>query len=29
MRKRLEKKSFQTGQSISRIIRNLITENLS
>lgn len=29
MRKRLEKKSFQTGQSISQIIRNLITENLS
>ena len=29
MRKHLEKKSFQTGQSISQIIRNLITENLS
>nr|DAK89921.1 MAG TPA: Transcriptional regulator, RHH-like, CopG [Caudoviricetes sp.] len=29
MRKRLEKKSFQTGQSIFQIIRNLITENLS
>lgn len=29
MRKCLEKKSFQTGQSISQIIRNLITQNLS
>ena len=29
MRKLLEKKSFQTSQSISQIIRNLITENLS
>ena len=29
MRKRLEKKSFQTGQSISQIIRNLITQNLN
>lgn len=29
MRKRLEKKSSQTGQSISQIIRNLITQNLN
>ena len=29
MRMRLEKESNQTGQSISQIIRDLITQNLS
>ncbi len=29
MRKRLENKSSQTGQSISQIIRDLITQNLN
>lgn len=29
MRKRLENKSSRTGQSISQIIRDLITQNLN